>query len=136
MDVYSNGDDNGTGYSGRDRTGRKENGSYKTLNSKQLESDFYNALLLNAPTPRIECELYKIVINKYIPGDYISRHMDRELMLDCFMVSLRDTDDTLMTDTELYPDRKGWCKQLVDMFVPHWVPIVKNERYTVIYLFN
>jgi len=93
---------------------------------------------LSSLAPEIEgCSLAEVVVNRYEPGDFIPEHLDRTVYPYNLMIHLEDSDeDGLMIEDTFYPLREGRMTVFKGAGLLHSVPPVKNERYTLIYLYE
>jgi hypothetical protein len=89
-------------------------------------------------SPRIEKHtVAEVVINRYLPGDFISRHLDRATFYVYNMtIALQTGSDGVEIQGIKYPDVAGNGVVFKGPGLEHSVPPVSNKRYTLIYLYE
>jgi len=109
---------------------------YSMASNKGLGVDLQEKLINLAP--KIEKHnVAEVVINKYLPGDYISRHLDRALFYVYNMtIPLQTGLDGVEIEGIHYPDVAGSGVVFKGPGLEHSVPPVANKRYTLIYLYK
>jgi hypothetical protein len=82
--------------------------------------------------------LKEIAVNKYNVGDFIGKHKDKHYYRKNMVIALQDLGDSLYFDdlNETIPDVKGQAVVLDGIGPAHSVPPVKNQRYSLIYLYE
>lgn len=118
----------GRGYAG-------ETCRYSWAGPKTLPEKFYASLLDIAPQFD-GLELYEACVNKYLPGDYIGKHRDRDGCVLNVTVPLQSGDDGVVVDGVPYLDQVGNGNLLYKSGPAHWVPPVTQERYVLIFLYT
>ena len=88
--------------------------------------------------PKIERhKVAEVVVNRYLPGDYISAHLDRALFYVYNMtIPLQTGTDGVEIQGVKYPDVAGSGVVFKGPGLEHSVPPVTNKRYTLIYLYE
>lgn len=120
--------------------GRSVEGStccYDFCGHKQMPEKLRTDLKLLAPTFD-GFPLAEIAINRYKVGDYIGKHRDRDLYRINLVISLQELGDGLMIDDEnlFIEDVIGQGVLFKGVGPVHSVPPVKNQRYSLIYLYE
>ena len=82
--------------------------------------------------------LAEIAINRYKVGDFIGKHRDRDLYRLNLVISLQELGDGLLIDDEnmFIEDVIGQGVLIKGVGPVHSVPPVKNQRYSLIYLYE
>lgn len=109
--------------------------SYWSSPNKCLGKDLYNKLFTLAPSYKGR-PLAEIVVNRYLPGDFISTHMDGAPYTYNIAIHMQTGIDGIQIENEFLPDEVGRAVILKGIGVPHSVPPVINKRYTLIYLYD
>ena len=80
----------------------------------------------------------EVAVNRYNVGDYIGPHRDRDIYRRNIVISLQENGDGLFVDdTEEFIEDKAGQAVIIDGIGPvHSVPKVKNERYSLIFLYE
>lgn len=118
----------GRGYAG-------ETCHYSWSGPKSLPAEFYASLVDIAP--KFDgLDLYEACVNKYMPGDYIGRHRDRDGCVLNVTVPLQTGGDGVIVDEVFYQDQVGSGNLLYQTGPAHSVPPVKHERYVLIFLYT
>ena len=73
-------------------------------------------------------------VNRYLPGQFIGPHRDRDPYPFNVVVPLQALGDGVVVGGEFFPDEVGWATIFEGATPVHEVPPVKNERYVLIYL--
>jgi hypothetical protein len=109
---------------------------YATSANRSLGKEMQEKLLNLAP--KIEKHrIAEVVINRYLPGDFISRHLDRATFYVYNMtIALQTGSDGVEIQGIKYPDVAGNGVVFRGPGLEHSVPPVTNKRYTLIYLYE
>lgn len=109
---------------------------YSTSANKSLGKEMQERLLELAP--KIEKHrVAEVVINRYLPGDFISKHLDRATFYVYNMtIALQTGIDGVEIEGIKYPDVAGNGVVFRGPGLEHSVPPVTNKRYTLIYLYE
>ena len=110
-----------------------EVGAYHSIGDKSLPKDLLEYLCKIAP--KKELPLSKIVINKYITGDWIPKHCDDHGPAYFTTLHLEDSEEGLSYEGGFSKNKAGWTKEYPTDLI-HWVEPVIKPRYTIIYLYD
>lgn len=82
--------------------------------------------------------LAEIAVNRYKVGDFIGKHRDRDLYRLNLVIALQESGDGLLIDDEnvFVEDVIGQGVLFKGVGPVHSVPPVKNQRYSLIYLYE
>lgn len=82
--------------------------------------------------------LNEVAINRYNVGDYMGPHRDRDVHRKNVVISLQENGDGLLLDesNEFIEDKVGQGVAITGIGPVHSVPEVKNERYSLIFLYE
>jgi len=82
----------------------------------------------------------EVIVNRYPVGGGIGKHADRQGFFLNMVVALTNSDDVLRcytpNGTQDIADKAGQATLISDPRLSHEVPPVKNERHTIIYLYQ
>ena len=80
----------------------------------------------------------EVAVNKYNIGDFIGPHRDRDIYRRNIVISLQEDGDGLFVDdtNEFIEDKAGQAVIIDGIGPVHSVPKVKNERYSLIFLYE
>lgn len=102
--------------------------------SKEMSERLFEAApLINGLKPTEVC------INKYLPGGYMSEHIDSSMMplyMHNLVLQLSDCGDGIEIEGEFYRDNPGHAIIMPAVSKPHGVPPVKHKRYVMICLYE
>lgn len=85
--------------------------------------------------PKVDgLELDDWVINRYMPGQYMGRHRDRDPIPYNAVIPLQSLGDGIKIEDTFYPDEVGVGAVFFGPTPVHEVPPVVNERYVLVYL--
>ena len=91
--------------------------------------------LLIQHAPRVEgLELSEWIVNRYLPGQYMGKHRDRDPIPYNAVIPLQALGDGLQLEDVFYPDEVGVGTVFEGPTDVHEVPPVKFERYVLVYL--
>ena len=110
-----------------------ETGSYQCIGDASLPKDLLVDLIKISPKKPLP--LSKIVINKYIAGDWIPKHCDDHGPAYFTTLHLEDSDEGLSYEGGFSKNKAGWTKEYPTDLI-HWVEPVIKPRYTIIYLYD
>jgi hypothetical protein len=82
--------------------------------------------------------LGEVAVNRYNEGDFIGPHKDRDMYRRNMVISLQENGDGLLLDesNEFIEDRLGQGVIIDGVGPVHSVPSVKQERYSLIFLYE
>lgn len=83
--------------------------------------------------------LAEIAINRYRKGDYIGKHRDRDYYRRNLVVALQENGDGLIIndyDNQFIEDKIGQGVLIEGVGPTHSVPPVKNERFSLVFLYE
>jgi hypothetical protein len=110
--------------------------SYSIAANRALGTEMQEKLLNLAPTIE-KHRVAEVVINRYLPGDFISKHLDRAIFYVYNMtIALQTGTDGVEIEGIKYPDVAGNGVVFRGPGLEHSVPPVTNKRYTLIYLYE
>ena len=81
-------------------------------------------------------EAHAVVINRYLPGDFILPHVDRGNFCYLITVPLQTGVDGITVDGIFYQDEVGMGLPLKRKELWHHVSPVKELRYSMLYLYG
>ena len=110
-----------------------EIGSYNCIGDKSLPKDLLVDLI--KISPKKDLPLSKIVINKYKVGDWIPKHCDDHGPAYFTTLHLEDSEEGLSYEGGLSKNKAGWVNEHPMNFI-HWVEPAKEERYSIIFLYE
>ena len=110
-----------------------EIGSYHCIGDLSLPKDLLADLIKISPKKVLP--LSKIVINKYIVGDWIPKHCDDHGPAYFTTLHLEDSEEGLSYEGGFSKNVAGWAKEYPTDLL-HWVEPVVKPRYTVIFLYD
>ena len=110
-----------------------EIGSYHCIGDLSLPKDLLVDLIKISPKKVLP--LSKIVINKYIVGDWIPKHCDDHGPAYFTTLHLEDSEEGLSYEGGFSKNVAGWAKEYPTDLL-HWVEPVVKPRYTVIFLYD
>lgn len=109
--------------------------SYSCVLNEGFGKEYLNRL--KEVAPEIEgARLAEVVVNRYDPGDYIPTHWDRTLYLYNMLINLQTGTDGIVINDKFHPDEIGRAVIFKGAGTVHSVPLVKELRYTLIYLYE
>lgn len=83
-----------------------------------------------------DLELDEVCINRYLPGHYIGKHVDKSHPVN-MVVALQSNDKQgCLAEGVLIPDVAGRAVVHPSMSVIHSVPVIEEERYVLIFLYT
>lgn len=80
--------------------------------------------------------LAECVFNRYLPGQYIGPHRDRDRYQINMVIPLQAEGDGVIIGSDFYRDEIGMATIIQDTGPVHEVPPVNKERYVLIYLYE
>ena len=110
---------------------------YDYTNQIYLDKETVNFLKEQAPVYD-NYFLNEVAINRYNIGDHMGPHRDRDVHRKNVVISLQEKGDGLLLDesNEFIEDRLGQGVVITGVGPVHSVPSVKNERYSLIFLYE
>lgn len=85
--------------------------------------------------PKVDgLELSEWIVNRYLPGQYMGKHRDRDPIPYNAVIPLQALGDGLRIEDTFYPDEVGVGTVFLGPTDVHEVPPVKFERYVLVYL--
>ena len=109
--------------------------SYDFLGDRQQPKEF--SAKLRALAPKYPGYfLTEIIINRYMPGDWMPEHIDIQNSRKNLVVPLCEDGDGVTIEGVFYPDVLGEGVCFSECSVPHAVPQVKSLRYVAIFLYE
>lgn len=120
--------------------GRGINGatcSYDFCGQAQMSREQKSFLEEIAPDYK-DFPLAEVAVNRYNVGDYLGKHRDRHYYRKNLVIPLQEKGDGLYIDDtdSFFEDKTGYGFIFEGIGPAHSVPIVKNLRYTLIYLYE
>ena len=110
-----------------------EIGAYHSIGDMSLPKDILEDLKKIAP--KKDLPLTQIVVNKYRVGDWIPPHNDDVGPAYCSTLHLEDSEEGLSYEGGLSKNKAGWVNEHPMNFI-HWVEPAKEERYSIIFLYE
>ena len=110
-----------------------EIGAYHSIGDMSLPKDILDDLKKIAP--KKDLPLTQIVVNKYRVGDWIPPHNDDVGPAYCSTLHLEDSEEGLSYEGGLSKNKAGWVNEHPMNFI-HWVEPAKEERYSIIFLYE
>ena len=110
-----------------------EIGAYHSIGDRSLPKDILEDLKKIAP--KKDLPLTQIVVNKYRVGDWIPPHNDDVGPAYCSTLHLEDSEEGLSYKGGLSKNKAGWVNEHPMNFI-HWVEPAKEERYSIIFLYE
>lgn len=122
---------------GEGRSVEGEQCGYDFMGLPAMSPDF-RKLLLDIVPKEDGYFIGEICINRYKPGDYIGKHVDRALYRMNRVVALNEDGDGLyINDKDIFiEDKKGQAVTLYGTGPVHSVPPVKKLRHVLIVLYE
>lgn len=108
---------------------------YRWIGPGMFPKDLYDRLLELAPK-REDWVLCEICANKYLPGDYIGKHRDRDMYQINLVIPIQTGEDGVEVEGEFKADVAGQANIFYNTGPAHTVPAVKKERYLLIFLYT
>ena len=110
---------------------------YDYTNQIYLDKETIDYLKSYAPDYK-DYFLNEVAINRYNVGDYIGPHRDRDMHRKNVVISLQEKGDGLLLDetNKFIKDKIGQGVAITGIGPVHSVPEVKNERYSLIFLYE
>jgi hypothetical protein len=120
--------------------GRGINGAkchYDFCGHSQMDLKTRNSLKKTAPSFE-NFSLAEVCVNRYKVGDFIGEHRDRHIYRRNLVISLQQLGDGLLINESntFIEDKLGQCVMFEGIGPSHSVPTVKNNRYSLIYLYE
>ena len=110
-----------------------EIGAYHSIGDRSLPKDILEDLKKIAP--KKDLPLTQIVVNRYRVGDWIPPHNDDVGPAYCSTLHLEDSEEGLSYKGGLSKNKAGWVNEHPMNFI-HWVEPAKEERYSIIFLYE
>ena len=110
-----------------------EIGAYHSIGNRSLPKDILEDLKKIAP--KKDLPLTQIVVNRYRIGDWIPPHNDDVGPAYCSTLHLEDSEEGLSYKGGLSKNKAGWVNEHPMNFI-HWVEPAKEERYSIIFLYE
>ena len=110
-----------------------EIGAYHSIGNRSLPKDILEDLKKIAP--KKDLPLTQIVVNRYCIGDWIPPHNDDVGPAYCSTLHLEDSEEGLSYEGGLSKHKAGWVNEHPMNFI-HWVEPAKEERYSIIFLYE
>ena len=110
-----------------------EIGAYHSIGDRSLPKDILEDLKKIAP--KKDLPLTQIVVNRYRIGDWIPPHNDDVGPAYCSTLHLEDSEEGLSYEGGLSKNKAGWVNEHPMNFI-HWVEPAKEERYSIIFLYE
>jgi len=110
-----------------------EIGAYHSIGDMSLPKDILEDLKKIAP--KKDLPLTQIVVNRYRVGDWIPPHNDDVGPAYCSTLHLEDSEEGLSYEGGLSKNKAGWVNEHPMNFI-HWVEPAKEERYSIIFLYE
>jgi len=110
-----------------------EIGAYHSIGDRSLPKDILEDLKKIAP--KKDLPLTQIVVNRYRVGDWIPPHNDDVGPAYCSTLHLEDSEEGLSYEGGLSKNKAGWVNEHPMNFI-HWVEPAKEERYSIIFLYE
>lgn len=110
---------------------------YDYTNQIYLDKETVDYLKSHAPVYK-DYFLNEVAINRYNVGDYMGPHRDRDVHRKNVVISLQEDEDGLLLDesNRFIEDRLGQGVVITGIGPVHSVPKVRNERYSLIFLYE
>jgi len=111
--------------------------NYDFCGQRQMTKELQEELKKLAPV-YVDFPLAEVAVNRYKENDYLGKHKDRDFYRRNLVVSLQEKGDGLYINDEdtFIEDVTGQGVLIEGVGPTHSVPPVKNERYTLIYLYE
>lgn len=120
------------------RSINKASGRYQSMVNLTIPKDLRKRLLEASPSIT-DHWLQEIIVNKYNVGDFIPPHYDSHMYRKFIVISLCENGDglTVIENDKEYTffDKVGYGIEFSGTMDLHEVKPVKNERYTILYLY-
>ena len=110
-----------------------EIGAYHSIGDRSLPKDIL--VDLKKIAPKKDLPLTQIVVNRYCIGDWIPPHNDDVGPAYCSTLHLEDSEEGLSYEGGLSKNKAGWVNEHPMNFI-HWVEPAKEERYSIIFLYE
>jgi hypothetical protein len=110
---------------------------YDFCGHAQMSAEVKSTLKLLAPKFK-DFTLAEVCVNRYNITDYIGKHRDRHIYRRNLVISMQELGDGLLLDetNEMVNDKIGQAVLFEGIGPIHSVPPVKNQRFSLIYLYE